>query len=1027
MKNSGFFALFIILFSSSICFSSVDTYLRDTVIFHLDFENGAVASSPDGSKSPQYIRVNSKAINNEELKGKYLVSGLSGMGLSNAESKTSIEVSYPVDKNIHPEYGTVLWWLRYEKLHPSADGGLIFQTHGGRVFYTTGSQGRVCIHGNVPVYQSDLRRVPVPREEGMWTQMGFSWNRDTLHLIVNGKRAASQTLRKPLTSQEIRNSFMVYLFGWAKETDVAVLDEFTIYKRALTEAELLHEYRRFARDDSDTEAVLSPLAVEAYFLPGISRLRTVLSIEGYKDAGRVREVLATVYGPDRKVIKQVKAEGFNNESTTLLIDLPGQLDTGMYSVEAEIYDGSGRKLAGPVKNTFEKKSFPFEGNKLGISDRVLPPWIPMETNKENRQVMVWGREYTFNSIGMPTSIKTQGVELLAKPIFLTAVENNKTAGLQEGSFQWLSVEPHHVDFKGRTETKNMDITVNVHSEYDGMVRYEMVISPRGDGEVDSLDLVIPLKAENLTLMHATSDGVRANYAGVVPEGEGTVWDSTQLRNFSLAGSFIPYVWLGNERLGLCWWADKDEGWQRPADPKQPQIELIRMKDEVQLVLKLFASPVKIREKRSIIFALNATPVRPKPSWERNASIYQGKRRGGKGPFFSWFGSTHWALSGTNGYKNMPYTFTYLRPVDRESEEWLKKRMEEIHSEGMFGLAYTDYRARNFTEETKYYAWEWAKNGTLYTRRWVKNRQIYEGMAVNSTKSRIDYDLWCISENMKLGMDAWYFDEILAIANRNPYAGNGWINRDGLVEGECHLFALREFLKRLYTIMVERGYAEPVIVMHMTDTMFAGPMSFATVTFDYEYTQSDPEKRLLLIRRGLEGFRTTAMGHQYGLVGTVINTEASSPYIVFGDYQPIRNWEGMQLLHGLNFQMNPFTRTGDGVAKILEDFGYFEEECRFIGYWEAEGNLYDVEPDNIKVSVYRHGNKAMLVFLNTKNEDTLALWRPNPKTGMTSNLRDADPMRGYVFWHTNRDQRGFRKIFIPAYDYRLVLVDCHGNW
>jgi hypothetical protein len=247
-----------------------------------------------------------------------------------------------------------------------------------------------------------------------------------------------------------------------------------------------------------------------------------------------------------------------------------------------------------------------------------------------------------------------------------------------------------------------------------------------------------------------------------------------------------------------------------------------------------------------------------------------------------------------------------------------------------------------------------------------------------------------------------------------------VNEQGEPEGQCTLFALREFLKRLYTIMVERGQKEPLIVMHMTSTAYAGPLAFSTVTFDYEYGQTDPDRRVLLLL-GLDGFRATAMGHPYGFVGTVINTERNSPHIRFGDWQPLRNWVGMQLLHDLNLQVSPH------IGGILKEFGYYEDDCRFTGYWDAHGKLYDVEPGHIRVSVFRRGNKAMLVFLNTANQDALALWRPKKETGMTSNLWDADPAFGTTFYWTSHDERGFRKIFVPKYDYRLVLVNCSGNW
>ena len=761
------------------------------------------------------------------------------------------------------------------------------------------------------------------------------------------------------------------------------------------------------------------VSFRAFFYPGVSRVRCEISFGGLKQASAVTRAVVTVKDPAGKEVGKAEATRFIDGDAAPVIQLPTELALGQYQVELSLFTGD-QQVAGPLKDGFEKKSFPFEGNRLGVSDKVLPPWTPLEVNQAEARIACWGREHALSANGLFAQVKTQEVELLARPAALVARAGGAELPWKSDPLQWRTVAAHEANFTGTASCDKLRATLSGHAEYDGMVKYELTLAPLGDGQVDSLDLVVPIRKEVVTLMHGVSDGCRTNYGGIVPDGEGRVWDSTKVGNWSLTGTFIPYLWIGNERLGLCWWADKDQGWVRPKSRKEPAIEVVRSGGEVRMVFHLFARPVRLDAPRKIVFAFEATPVRPKPSWARTASIYGHSNPHATGLRVQWFGSTAWALSGTDRYKNLPYTFMHLRPVDQACEDWLRKRMEQIHQEGAIGLAYTDYRARNYSEETKYYAWEWSKYAASMPKTQVAGASIAGGLEVNSCQSRLDYDLWCLNENMKLGMDAWYFDEIQCTADRNVAADRGWLNGDGEVEGECSLFAMRDFLKRLYTLMIERGQKEPLIDMHMTSTAFAGPFAFATATFDYEYGQTDPDRRVLLLL-GLDGFRATAMGHQYGLVGTVINTERNSPYIRFGDWQPLRNWVGMQLLHDLNLQVNAH------IGGILKEFGYYEPDCRFIGYWEAQGKLYDVEPDNIKVSVFRRGNKALLVFLNTANKDTLALWRPKKETGMTSNLWDADPAFGYTFWWPWHDERGFRKVFVPKYDYRLVFVNCSGKW
>lgn len=755
----------------------------------------------------------------------------------------------------------------------------------------------------------------------------------------------------------------------------------------------------------------------AFFYPGFHRLRCLVSFSNLKSPLTRAEI--KVNDASGKEIGKGEIARFVEGDGETVIHLPKELAVGKYQVEAALFVGQ-KKVEPMLKDSFEKKAFPFEGNTLGISDKVLSPWTPLEVKTAESLLKCWGREHTLGGDGLLFQVKSQGTELLARPIALAAKSGGADLEWEAAKLEWTKSAPHEVNFKGSSTCDKLAATVSGHAEYDGMVKYELTIAPRGDGKVDLLDLVVPIRKEVATLLHACGDGCRMSSMGSVPTNEGRVWDSTAVGNVNLTGTFIPYLWLGNERLGLCWWADKAEGWISPVDKRAPAIEVVRSGNEVQMVFHLFAKPVVLKTPRKITFALEATPVRPKVIWARNASIFQGKDHKGKGPYFAWFGSCQWALSGKDHYKDYPYAFGHIRPVDKESEAWLKNKMDQLHSEGLQGLAYTDYRSRSYTPELRYYAWEWEKNGTALAKAQVEQARLSDLMEVNSAPSRMDYDLWCINENMKLGMDAWYFDEIQCTADRNPVANRGWLNEQGELEGECTLFAMRDYFKRLYTLMQERGVQEPLIIPHMTSTLFAGPFAFATAIYDYEYVNRDPEKRELLFA-GLDGFRTTAMGHQYGLVGTVLCGEQGSPYIPFGDNQPLRNWMGMQLLHDLNLQVTPY------IGGILKKFGYYERDCTFTGYWDAQGKLYDVEPDNIKVSVFRHANKAMLVFLNTANKDTLALWRPMKETGMTGNLVDADPAYGYTFYWTAKDERDFRKIFVPKYDYRLVLVDCAGAW
>ena len=59
------------------------------------------------------------------------------------------------------------------------------------------------------------------------------------------------------------------------------------------------------------------------------------------------------------------------------------------------------------------------------TNKLLKPWFPVKASESGNlcQVKVLGREYTVSESCMPSSIISQGKELLASPIRIVATEN----------------------------------------------------------------------------------------------------------------------------------------------------------------------------------------------------------------------------------------------------------------------------------------------------------------------------------------------------------------------------------------------------------------------------------------------------------------------------------------------------------------------------------------------------------------------------------------------------------------------------
>ena len=85
---------------------------------------------------------------------------------------------------------------------------------------------------------------------------------------------------------------------------------------------------------------------------------------------------------------------------------------------------------------------PWQGNGVGISDELLPPWTPITVAGD--KVGVWGRTYRFGVLPMPASVVAQDAEILAGPITLAGTVDGKPLAWSKGTSRVVEVKPHQV-------------------------------------------------------------------------------------------------------------------------------------------------------------------------------------------------------------------------------------------------------------------------------------------------------------------------------------------------------------------------------------------------------------------------------------------------------------------------------------------------------------------------------------------------------------------------------------------------------
>lgn len=234
------------------------------------------------------------------------------------------------------------------------------------------------------------------------------------------------------------------------------------------------------------------------------------------------------------------------------------------------------------------------GSTEGISEAVPEPWTPVR--RQGSQVRVWGRSYRLGPLPLPAEIKTAGESILAGPITLDAVvDGRRQVWRQGGPLEVDSAQPNRLVVATRASSDLLRCVGHVTTEYDGLLRSDLVIQPDGARQIDHLSLEIPIRPEfALYLYTFPGQWGSSRNAQALPEED---WDSP----------FKPIVWIGDNDRGLEWFAESDEGF-RLADPDHA-LEIRRTGDAIMLRVNLITTP-QLAENLEFSFGFQATPVKP---------------------------------------------------------------------------------------------------------------------------------------------------------------------------------------------------------------------------------------------------------------------------------------------------------------------------------------------------------------------------------------------------------------------------------
>ncbi|HPP13036.1 MAG TPA: DUF6067 family protein, partial [bacterium] len=533
-------------------------------------------------------------------------------------------IGYAAKGNLNPGCGSVEMWVKplgWQQL------GTLLQW-----FFWTENQGPTFLipnDGFTVMVSGGAENMEVDYPPDTWTHFILTWADRLIRLYVNGQEKLSSFMTVPFDPNKDYVSFGP---GSGKPM---LIDELTIYKRAFSAAEVANHYHRYVGRKNFTP--LPAIDCVTNFFQGAGRIAGVAFTRGRKETGQMRIQLSAKGQPVEETTVPYHPE---KGAVFLLEKLPVPLPQGEYFLKFEFQDKADGKILLSSTRPFSFKFYPWLGNTIGLTERVLKPWTPMK--EKDGVIEVVGRQHQLDKTGLFSSLINQGKEMLAEPMRLEVTASEKTFSLAGTGTRILTRKATEVHWQsqavGQVSSQILKVNIDGLMEYDGHTVFTLKTNPpdKPPLKIDRFSLVLPLKAD-LPQFFLTVFGIGLPYGvgtfphyGQLPRHEGNIfsskvwyeyvgWDGQlqqtgvfdlrtavaisektlklQKRWKPTLGNFLPQLWVGNDEIGLSYMADNDRGWI-PVD-EEAAITLERKGQVVEWRFNFISLPYLLKEAREI--------------------------------------------------------------------------------------------------------------------------------------------------------------------------------------------------------------------------------------------------------------------------------------------------------------------------------------------------------------------------------------------------------------------------------------------
>ncbi len=767
------------------------------------------------------------------------------------------------------------------------------------------------------------------------------------------------------------------------------LDEFRLYRRALTPQEVLAH----AGGKEMAPIATRELAVEPDWYKSTLTLRLVCKGKDFA-ALQAELLLQDLNGKSIASQKVAISEAFKGanryvaSATFPLADLKGK------SIKADArVAGAAKPVVSNFPRTVALEKPEWIENRDGYSDQVPAPWTALKAKAAadgSVEVDVWDRKHVFGASPFVQKIQSGGMDLLAAPVTLSGREDAQPIAWKDQQTKLLNSSDLSASIEQASHAGALALRVKTDIEYDGYAILDCELEARRDVSLANLMLQIPLHSQYATLCYG--DRVLPKN----PEIPISQWYSGAVTQ-DLSFGFGPNIWLGNEQRGLTWQAESDQDWHY-ADP-QKAIEILPRGEKTLFQAHLIDAPRKLTkgQKLHYKFALLATPIKPRlrDAWSMRiarsepygADLNLPDRMTANKPALQYLADAGLR----NLFINVSDVWPYPMPIHEAHIQALHRAVDAAHRYGLKIYCYVihqrfpvvvpefDIYGLNMScrPMTQYIFGANPPHSARPAPLTIDYGADSQGCTFMCTKSQALQDAFIHSLAQRLkefGENGAYLDGTVHIVPcTNADHGCGYRAEDGTIHPTYPVFAVRQFMKRIYTL-VKQADPNGIVDVHCSWGYNPAGLAYADVLWNGEqwHHLRKTGSKYIPGDLTLEMFRTEFMGYQLGVPAESLCYRLGSPMKVAAisllhDVSPRMSTSGGAIAVESQDEENAKSKSSNNYYEIVprlwklrDEFGADQAEKLF--YWNNK-DYVTVSPDKCYATLLKHPQNGVLALVS----------------------------------------------------------------